>query len=80
MGKMRTYATKGHPLQVGGCIGGNICFRCDSRLTGAVVYRKDLIKADTFRSNCVQKNLENHSCLYNSIPSHCTKVHLYSVL
>ena len=35
--------------QVGGFIGGNICFRCDSRLTdGAVVYRKDMVKADTF--------------------------------
>ena len=27
----------------------------------------------------VQQNLENHSCLFDSIPSHCTKVDLYSV-
>ena len=27
--------------QVGGCIGGNICFRYDLRLSGAVAYRKD---------------------------------------
>ena len=47
IGKMLIDATKGVYYQVGGCSGGNICFRCDSRLTGTVVYRKDLVKADS---------------------------------
>ena len=33
--------------QKGGCSGGNHCFQCDSRLIGTVVYRKDMVKADT---------------------------------
>ena len=45
IGKMLTNATEGRHYQVGGCSGGNICFRCDSRLIGAVVYRNDLVKA-----------------------------------
>ena len=28
-------------------MGGNICFRCDLRLTGGVVYHKDMVKTDT---------------------------------
>ena len=45
--KMLTDATRVVHYQVGGCIGGDICYRCDSRLTGAVVYHKDIVKADT---------------------------------
>ena len=33
--------------QTGGCSGGNLCFRCDFRVTCAVVYRKNMVKADT---------------------------------
>ena len=35
MGKMLTDVTRVFHYQVGGCFGGNICFRCDSKLTGA---------------------------------------------
>ena len=45
MGKMLIDATKGCSLSDSS--GGNICFRCDSRLTGAVVNRKDTVKANT---------------------------------
>ena len=42
MGKMLTDVTRVIHYQVGGCTGGNICLRCDSRLTGAV----DMVRAD----------------------------------
>ena len=41
--------------QVGSCIGGNICFRSDSRLTGAVVYRKVMVKQILYTSDCTKK-------------------------
>ena len=49
MGKMLTDVTKGRPLSGRGCSDGNICFRCDSRLTGAVVYRCHRLNCD----NCL---------------------------
>ena len=52
--KMLTDATKGRHYQVGGCRGGITCFRCDSRSTGAVVYRKDLVKQILYTT--VQRN------------------------
>ena len=42
--------------QTGGCGGGNNCFQYDSRLIGAVVYHKDMAKADTLYKWSVQKN------------------------
>ena len=47
MSNVLTYATKVVHYQVGGCSGGNTCLRCDSRLTGAVVYCKGMVKPDT---------------------------------
>ena len=58
MGKILTEAAKGRPLSsTWGCTGGSICFRCDSRLTGVVVYYKDNGKCRYF----IQMNLKRNS-------------------